>query len=227
MGLMPSTVQTINTVFAIRTLEVFRVIKLDCPRFGVQAFCRSLSAMNILEGDHNLETQFSMAYDAYLAILAAADARAAASMGRDTPSWILKNTCPSCQYTLDGERSLDPEMQCTIDGNNSLKRLKPINRQQRPDNRKTTGGRYLDPEEVNKWAKECIEVLKEEYAEELGRANYAAPEEVHCPDERWKNMQETLTALAQRAYDETGIMPCLCRHNFVLLLVDMVQSGEM
>jgi hypothetical protein len=119
-------------------------------------------------------------------------------------------------------------MLCTLDGNNSLKRLNPGTRQQRTDDRKISGGYYLPQEEVQKWAKENIALLRQEYEADLHRAGpYEAPDEPHCPDERWKNMQEALTALAQQAYDETGVMPCLCRHNFVLVLVDMVRSGEM
>jgi hypothetical protein len=46
-------------------------------------------------------------------------------------------------------------------------------------------------------------------------------------DERWENMKEAVTVRAWGMYDETGIFPALCRHGFVLIIVDMVQSGEL
>ncbi|KAJ7686337.1 hypothetical protein B0H14DRAFT_2654322 [Mycena olivaceomarginata] len=46
-------------------------------------------------------------------------------------------------------------------------------------------------------------------------------------EERWENMKEDVTARAWGLYDETGIFPALCRHGFVLVVVDMVQSGEL
>jgi hypothetical protein len=40
-------------------------------------------------------------------------------------------------------------------------------------------------------------------------------------------MKEDVTARAYGMYDETGFFPCLCRHSFVLVAVDMVKSGEL
>ncbi|KAJ7748011.1 hypothetical protein B0H14DRAFT_3897197 [Mycena olivaceomarginata] len=40
-------------------------------------------------------------------------------------------------------------------------------------------------------------------------------------------MREDVTARAYGMYDETGIFPALCRHGFVLVVVDMIQSGEL
>jgi hypothetical protein len=40
-------------------------------------------------------------------------------------------------------------------------------------------------------------------------------------------MKEEVTARAYGMYDETGFFPCLCRHSFVFVVVDMVKSGEL
>jgi hypothetical protein len=40
-------------------------------------------------------------------------------------------------------------------------------------------------------------------------------------------MKEDVTAWAYGMYDETGIFPVLCRHGFMLVIVDMVKSGEL
>nr|GAT43938.1 predicted protein [Mycena chlorophos] len=227
MGLFPCTVQVIKTVITVRTLELYRNLFLRCPKVGIQAFCLALFDLHFIPRNHNFDALFRTALDAYLDILANADQRAAAALGRDTPHWRIKNSCPPCQYPLEGEAPLEPGMEVTLDGNNSAKRLDVGSRQTRDDDRKAPGDFYLPRDAVDIWAKENIELLKLQYNRELESSTYAPGAEPHCPDERWKNMQEKLTALAQQAYDETGIMPCLCRHNFVLLLVDMVHSGEM
>jgi hypothetical protein len=40
-------------------------------------------------------------------------------------------------------------------------------------------------------------------------------------------MINELTARMWGIFDETGIFLALCRHGFVLVVVDMVQSGEL
>jgi hypothetical protein len=40
-------------------------------------------------------------------------------------------------------------------------------------------------------------------------------------------MSEDITAKMWGIFDETGIFVALCRHGFVLMLADMVKSGEL
>jgi hypothetical protein len=40
-------------------------------------------------------------------------------------------------------------------------------------------------------------------------------------------MMEDITSKMWGVLDETGIFVALCRHGFVLLIVDMVRSGEL
>ena len=40
-------------------------------------------------------------------------------------------------------------------------------------------------------------------------------------------MKEDVTSRMWGVFDETGIFLSLCRHGFVLLATDMVQSGEL
>jgi hypothetical protein len=41
------------------------------------------------------------------------------------------------------------------------------------------------------------------------------------------NIKEDITAHAWGMYDETEIFPALCCHGFVLVVVNMMQSGEL
>ena len=84
---------------------------------------------------------------------------------RDQPLWHLKNTCPACSYKLHGEKALAFKMLITMDGNNSLKRLRrgatsdgeDGGCNDLPDPRQTPGDYYLTREEVDKWAKSAFE----------------------------------------------------------------------
>lgn len=53
------------------------------------------------------------------------------------------------------------------------------------------------------------------------------PEEASACEERWKNLSDELTSKMWGIFDETGIFIALCRHSFVLLVADMVRSGEL
>lgn len=44
---------------------------------------------------------------------------------------------------------------------------------------------------------------------------------------RWKNMINQLVSRMWGVFDKTGVFLLLCRHGFVLLVVDMVRSGEL
>ncbi|KAJ6470175.1 hypothetical protein DFH09DRAFT_1110926 [Mycena vulgaris] len=47
-----------------------------------------------------------------------------------------------------------------------------------------------------------------------------------CAD-RWKNMINDVTSKMWGIFDETGVFLALCRHGFVLVLTDMIRSGEL
>lgn len=53
------------------------------------------------------------------------------------------------------------------------------------------------------------------------------PEDKTLCEERWKNLGEDVTKKMWGVYDETGVFVCLCRHSFVLMIADMVRSGEL
>ncbi|KAJ7840355.1 hypothetical protein B0H13DRAFT_2366292 [Mycena leptocephala] len=237
-GWVPVAAYFPTVVVTIRALEVFRVVSLHCPRLGVQAFVRALCDIHGVSPRPWLSSQFSVAFDIYLAICADVDGRVQVALGRNTPNWRLKNACPACLYKLEGEPALEIPILTTVDGNNSLSRYELREREEvfedgstapgaskeRPDNRAVPGDYYLSREEVNKWAKEGLEDLMKGF--DPGPERGDEEEEDGCSD-RWQNMKEDVTAHAWGMYDETGIFPALCRHGFILVVVDMVKSGEL
>ena len=93
---------------------------------------------------------------------------------------------------------------------------------ERPDSRKVRDSYYLTREVVDQWAKEYI-------AQELANAsiNSLEEDEENPCEGCWSNMISDLTARMWGIFDETGIFLALCRHGFVLVVADMVQSGEL
>ncbi|KAJ7799758.1 hypothetical protein B0H14DRAFT_3092767 [Mycena olivaceomarginata] len=231
-GFFPCSPLDLNVVITTRALEVFRTCTLRCPRFSIQPYVRSLCDLHGFPFRSYLATQFSVAFDLYIAARAIVEGRMKAALQRDTPDWRLRNACPACLYKLEGEPHLEIPFLCTKDGNNSLKHFEKLERRtgekvpgpskEREENRKVAGDYILPREDVNKWGNEGVnEMMKGFVPDEEWK------EEPDGCSERWDNMKEAVTGKAWAMYEETGIFLSLCRHGFVLLVADMVRSGEM
>jgi hypothetical protein len=138
---------------------------------------------------------------------------------------------------LEDEKKLKFSMLYTMDGNDSLKRIQrreaipmstndnnlpePVLGKPREstDTRDAGKGIYLTNEQVDKWSKETLAQLCPAYIEDDTDDNPCA--------ERWRNMKTALTAKMWGVFHETGLFLALCRHGFVLMLVDMIRSGEL
>ncbi|KAJ7726079.1 hypothetical protein B0H14DRAFT_2269523, partial [Mycena olivaceomarginata] len=224
-----------TAVITIRALEVYRVARLRCLRLGIQAFVQTLCDIHGVAPRQWLAAQFSVTFDVYLAIHVAVDKHVQVALGRDTPHWRLKNACPCCLYKLEGEPFLKIPLMGTFDGNNSLSRFwlhekveldkgvfTPGASKERVDNCVAPGDYYLMRDNVDKWGKEGVEDLMKSFTSNAEDDN----EEDGC-SERWQNMKEDVTSRTYGMYNETGFFPALCRHGFVLKVVDMVKSGEL
>ncbi|KAF8185870.1 hypothetical protein K438DRAFT_2154751, partial [Mycena galopus ATCC 62051] len=222
----------------IRVLEAYRVTHVHCPQLAIQSFVKSLCD---LHGVHwvpyrpYLCQQFSISYDLYLDLCRQTDERVMRALGRDS-SWRLKHACPACNYKLEGEDALVFDMLTTMDGNDSLKRV--LRREkvgmadavdemgepalgkscERVDNRDAGDGYYISREQVDRWARDRV-------ADRLPMQT-ATTEDNPCAD-RWKNMINDVTSKMWGIFDETGIFLALCRHGFVLVIADMIKSGEL
>ncbi|KAG6874615.1 hypothetical protein C0992_007271 [Termitomyces sp. T32_za158] len=234
-GLMPSAPETPTTAFTIRVVELYRTSNLRCPHLTIQPFVKSLCDLHGLPFRPNLSNQFSVAYDQYLAIREAVDAKVQAALEQDAPGWRLKHACPACTYKLKGEEGLIFDMLITMDGNDSLKRIlrhgqptfdeigdeQPPTSKELRDDHEVGGDYYLSRERVDHWAKEVLEELLPN-----GKGSEGNLDEDPCQG-RWKNMIDEITARMWGVFDETGIFLSLCHHGFVLLVADMIRSGEL
>jgi hypothetical protein len=172
LGLFPCSPYLPSVAITTRALKVFRVTRLRCPRLGIQPYVRALCDIHGVPFRTYLSTQFSIAFDVYLASLAAVNRRVLHALGRDTPNWRLKNACPSCLHKLEGEPELLLPILTTKDGNNSLSRFGQMGRKEaveeeedesapgtskaRADDREVPGDYYLSREAVDVWAKEGL-----------------------------------------------------------------------
>ncbi|KAJ7102996.1 hypothetical protein C8R43DRAFT_1092256 [Mycena crocata] len=217
LGYFPCASDKPSVAITTRVLEVYRVARNRCPRLAIQPFVKSLCDIHGVSFRPYLSTQFSIAFDLYLAALAIVDRHVLALLGRDTPNWRLENACPACMYKLEDEPAMLFPILTTHDGNNSLKR-----RECTAEGVPVPGDYWLLREEVDKWGKDELEELMKGFAGD--------PEPDEDPDgcsDRWDNMKEEITSKAWGMYDETGVFLSLCRHGFVLLIADMIKSGEL
>ena len=239
-GLIPCAPFSPTLAITVRVLELYRVTQLRCPHLAIQPFVKALCDLHGIAFRPYLRQQFSICYDLYLQIREEVKTRVDAALNRTSDNWRLRNACPACTYKLRDEGDLIFKMLATMDGNDSLKRIlrrtvdlpqadddgdKTPNvgtSKERPDSRKVGGDYYLTRENVDKWAKESLVKL-------LPLAVDPAMDEAekNLCEGRWNNMINELTARMWGIFDETGIFLALCRHGFVLVVVDMVQSGEL
>ncbi|KAJ7792123.1 hypothetical protein B0H14DRAFT_2394917 [Mycena olivaceomarginata] len=216
-GWMPCSAYFPNVVITIRALEVYRVTRLRCPRLGIQAFVRALCDIHGVAARPWLGTQFSVAFDIYLAVRARVDGRVQAALGRDAPDWRLKNACPACLYKLEGEPPPEvPLHKSLADGTSVPGASKELN-----DNRVAPGDYYLPREDVNEFEKEGVSDVMKSFAADSGDEEGG----IGLPGALAKHEGGCNRPQRTGCMTETGFFPALCRHGFVLKVVDMVKSG--
>ncbi|KAJ7807675.1 hypothetical protein B0H14DRAFT_3483034 [Mycena olivaceomarginata] len=153
------------------------------------------------------------------------------ALGHDS-KWCLKHACPACMYKLEGEDQLIFNMLTTMNGNDSLKRVlrrllsdgegdgdPTLGRsKEHVHNRDAGDGYYLSRDRVDAWAKTHL-------AEILPMEAHSG-EDKPCAD-RWKNMVNNITSKMWGIFNETGVFLALFCHGFVLVIADMIRSGEL
>ncbi|KAJ7718135.1 hypothetical protein B0H16DRAFT_1797773, partial [Mycena metata] len=195
----------------ITVVDVFSTYKASVPKVKedfTTATCypwmKTLADLHGVAFQAYRAHQFSICFDVYLEMLKNVDIRIKKALGRDTPHWRTENGCPGCTYKLKGEPKMIFEML------------------ERPDPRTATAGGdyFLSRERVDLWAKEVL-------ASQVRVPSSDNPEEQTQCEERWKNLSEEMTSRMWGIFDETGVFLALCCHGFVLLVADMVRSGEL
>ncbi|KAG6852477.1 hypothetical protein C0991_011677 [Blastosporella zonata] len=232
---------------SIKTLELFRVIRLHRPSFSVEAFAETLCYLYSKPYQRRYRIALSDAFDVYLTIRRHVDTRVAKHLGQDSPNYRVLNACPPCNYELQGEPELTYRHMIAIDGNNSLKRIKGISNRQIGDTRQFQDSDYfLSHEFVNIYANEVKAPQRPDnspnppteddnednnYVDKCNGegdptdgASGTAP--IGCTD-KWKAAAKDDKKKMWAIFDKAGIFASCCRHGFILWIADMIKSGEL
>ncbi|EIW82964.1 hypothetical protein CONPUDRAFT_51854 [Coniophora puteana RWD-64-598 SS2] len=124
-----------------------------CPRLMIFAEVKKLCHLHNVPFHWYLTNQFCIAYDVYLKIQQCINTRIASALGRNTPHWQMRNSCPACYCCCDGKTPLRFSILCALDGNNLLKLVDQTFRCgcTQPDPRDARSNIWITEEEVNKF----------------------------------------------------------------------------
>ncbi|KAG1874317.1 hypothetical protein F4604DRAFT_1582102 [Suillus subluteus] len=217
-----------TVAISLRTLAAYRQSHRTCPRFSIQAQCKALCHLHDIPYQPYLNTQFSDAYDVYLEILHWVDSLIKAALKRDTQDWRLLNSCPCCCYKLDDEDNMTFEWLATIDSNNSLKRwLSSIyGTSPRDDSRTRRSDYWLHHTKVDQFQLNGTQPHEQDPTDDWEDVVQSDSAPFNCVD-RWRNAGPEARKRMFSVFDESGIFIAACRHRFILLVCDMVKSGEL
>ncbi|KIY42820.1 hypothetical protein FISHEDRAFT_54696, partial [Fistulina hepatica ATCC 64428] len=236
--------------FTFHLLETYRQLHRACPRLSLEALARTLQNLHMQPHKPYLAQQLSGAYDAYLEILRLVEADVKKQLHRSDATTQAHLLCPPCMYVLEDEVKLSPSMLLACDGNNSLKLIDPQFRvgDVRHDDRALPSFRFVEPEEVDQFKNDVANA-------QAARARRPLPYPILSPaanapndDIPWLNANELGEEVKVKAdacverwraagpearkkmvelFAVSGIFLAVCRHGHVLLLCDMIRSGEL
>ncbi|EPS95018.1 hypothetical protein FOMPIDRAFT_130893 [Fomitopsis schrenkii] len=215
IGTAPLKPAVANT---IQTLEAYRQLHHVCPRLSIHTQVQALCRLHEVTFSRTLVNQFSIAYDVYLEVLHHINFRINSLLGRTTPNWRMLNACAPCLYKLEGEAPLKYSLLVNMDGNQSLKLVDDLFRAgaTRQDERTGRSDLWLTPSEVDQWKDEVCRPTSE---------NTQA--DVSVCVERWRNAGPEVRKKMFALFAITGVFVCLCRHGHLLVICDMIRSGEL
>ncbi|KAJ7808508.1 hypothetical protein B0H14DRAFT_2380526 [Mycena olivaceomarginata] len=240
-GYIGASPEKVSIAFPVRLFEVYRQVHRVCPRYSLSGLSTTLT--NLHEGPRraSLAEQLSTAYNAYLQILRNVEACAHTAMGRDA-TWYIKNICAPCMYTISNEPQLRFRWLGTMDGNNSLKLVDAtfLSGTTRFDNRTSTSFRWVTPEEVDIFKDEVANSQKPPVSNDddpdvawlnVNELSGGESEELaKCLNtcvERWKAAGPEARKKMFALFAVSGIFLTVCRHGHVVVMCDMVRSGEL
>ncbi|OSD07636.1 hypothetical protein PYCCODRAFT_1359298 [Trametes coccinea BRFM310] len=122
-GYLGNTPINPSLAISLKTLELFRCLKLVKASFSAEAFAKLVCYQYYIPYRPLYRTAIADAFDTYLTIQRLILRRVMGSLGRDEPDWRARYGCPACSYVLEGEEPGYFARYVAMDGNSSLKRL--------------------------------------------------------------------------------------------------------
>ncbi|KAJ7776646.1 hypothetical protein DFH07DRAFT_731774 [Mycena maculata] len=209
--------------FPIRLFEIYRQLHRVCPRFSLDALSKALTHLHHGPRKSSLQDLLMNAYDAYLAVLRGVEARSRVALGR-TGNWYMDNVCAPCLYKTVNEPYLKFSWLGAMDSNNSLKWVDAILRTgtSRADDRVSQHDRWVTPEQVDLFKDEVSESQKLDSmdAEELAKC-------INTCVDRWRAAGPDQRKKMFALFAVSGIFLTVCHHGHVVVMCDMIRSGEL
>ncbi|KAJ6472630.1 hypothetical protein C8R45DRAFT_835959, partial [Mycena sanguinolenta] len=237
-GYISTSPEKVSLAFPIRLFEIYHQAHRVCPRFSLSALSTTLTNLHEVPRRASLAEQLTAAYDAYLQIIREVDAQVHTAMGRNA-AWYAKNLCAPCMYKTRNEPALRFSWLGSMDGNNSLKLVDSsfMAGQSRPDNRTSTSFRWLTAAQVDVFKNEVADSQKvKPFQNDVAWLNVnelsgvEAEELTKCVDtciERWKAAGPEARKKMFMLFAVAGIFLTVCRHGHVVVMCDMIRSGEL
>ncbi|KIY51407.1 hypothetical protein FISHEDRAFT_37411, partial [Fistulina hepatica ATCC 64428] len=250
-GVIGATPESPQVAFTFHFLESYRQLHRTCPRLSIEAMARAIQNLHAVPRKAYLARQLSSAYDIYLEILCSVDSDIKSRLHRSDPkvqAWLL---CAPCMYRLQDDIELRPSMLMACDGNNSLKLIDSHFRvgETRKDDRKLRGFHFLEPDDVDRFKDDVARGQAMHQKKSLASAAATATVANHPNDDvAWlnaeeldENMKVQMDACVERwkaagpeakkkmveLFAVSGIFIAVCRHGHVLVMCDMIRSGEL
>ncbi|THU87844.1 hypothetical protein K435DRAFT_821823 [Dendrothele bispora CBS 962.96] len=156
-GYLGNTPINPSLAISLRTLNLFHMFRLFKASLSVESFektlCHNYKAS--IPYRRSYHSALSDAFDIYLTILYHfVEARVLKELEQDGPNYRILNSCSACCYELENEPHTSFTRMWVVDSNNSLKHIKGINGREIADTHVFTSDLFLEPEFVDKFAKE-------------------------------------------------------------------------
>ncbi|KAI0059962.1 hypothetical protein BV25DRAFT_1918089 [Artomyces pyxidatus] len=236
-GCLGSTPLDVSSAISLRTLELYRRLRLRQPRVSIQAWIKVICDIHNLTYQRTYWRHFSDTFDVYLKILEGVEQRVLRALGREDPEWRVLHSCPPCQYKLADETNMEIAVIGAFDGNQSLKRVR-LREGLTQDPRAFSSTYYIGEDTVNRFQHDVKPRPKKKqdknsedqapWANDDRQATAADGDEhdTTCTD-RWKAAMSDSLKRMWAIYRETGIFLSACRHGMIWWICDMVESGEL
>ncbi|KAI0044055.1 hypothetical protein FA95DRAFT_1497723, partial [Auriscalpium vulgare] len=223
-GYLGPTPTEVSSVISIRTLELYRRLRLRQPRVSIQAWVRVICDLHNLTYERVYWQHFLDTFDIYLKILTAVQARVDEELGRADENWRIHHSCPPCSRfgLLVGDPVLKVEMIGAMDGNQSLKRVR-LREGLKADPRVFKSTYHISEEEVDKYKHD----VKAKPADATQAAPTDGEDKSSTCTERWKAAMSDSHKRMWAIYRETGVFLSACRHSMIWWYCDMGESGEL
>ncbi|RDX44104.1 hypothetical protein OH76DRAFT_1458094 [Lentinus brumalis] len=221
-----------SVAVSFQVLEAYRQYHRVCPRLSIQAHVHALCYLHKVPYWKGFVEQFSHTYDVYLSILHGIDTRVRTVLQQDSADWRMQNACAPCLYTLEGEHRLQHSLLVTMDGNQSLKLVDSAFRAGTPlaDPRRARTDFWIPPEVVDQFKDEVGKAkgAGDATLEDVATDESLSPEEAAsvCV-ERWRIAGPEARKKMFALFAVSGVFVCLCRHGHILVMCDMIRSGEL